>query len=598
MYYWFVQTKQAEKNPSQSSFLSWLMQQNIGQPSSFLEHVDPSYYRIMQDNQPVQYRYSRLDSDFLKILFMLKKYLIQVPHVKQMLHPSCFVALIQNHPCFAYSIERYWNFYSNYKGTPHDYTTSDWKRWAAQTLSQGADRKKIDTFLRKLSQEQCNLFGPSPYELKKEPLHSRYLQKDIDSADLAQIQKILCKYDEYPMSSISSEPSHARKANHGAALYEMLIQKLQLNHLAQTNPESYYFPSQLSVSPCVRMFFRKLQVDIWESSSEHTILNAHFYIGSSAIAKLVSDQYQELVHAISNYFETQRMQNPYTFSPIPWTQPLLYDSEDFPTSQFSGHALPFLSQLMAYFYDSACITDWIQTCRRVKVEWNEQEALSSISDLATIESALHDFNQDFLQFKNIYILKMQDFLVQYMAKYHTFLHSYEQYQNTDSITDAAQRDALANDAFQLDTLTTAIHHTNQRILHHLRETMDFCTSFSDFLQDEQYQVPTASFADFYQTTDSQNPISADAAFSCASLDANHPLYDFIQSLPEWFHSPTRRPSLDALLHTTQDIQQAGNAFWNMLSSKSFLHPKDICAEYDAWLSSAFGIKTKAQQTKI
>ncbi len=614
---------------TQTSFARWVLDEEVNQLANLFRNIDPDYYRVVEnvdrneadqnehnsinDAENQYFLYTSTEKEFLKILFRLNNYILIQPHKKEMLHPSSFVALIYGHPCFAYCIEQHWHFYSDYYSnrSEDDYNKEDWVKWNFDYFTKKKDESEeknkiaFSNKLGRVSREQKEYFKTSPDYSEREDNYAFVLQRRLARADFDLIKKLICQYDDAVIQDFAGQISESvrqiREQNDGIALLQTLMNFLKIDEPDKKEYEenfTYQFPCQLAHSACVRMFCRKIQEDVWESdqdcktAEEHDeIKNADFYIGLSTLIQAVMVLYQKVEHEIIQLIEVRAKPNhelrPVKLEKWAWVENLMrkpIDGGDHPKQQtdFTGRNLPFLTRLMDWFYDEACLKNWIWTCRYIKEEQKETELLSLAHNLSKDIDMIEQLNTNYETVKDRLRVNTQTYLDSIKKIYYEFEKSKLHFHQSATTQELQY---VANCAEMLDRYFASIHQQDDRLEEALRlsayilDEMAECVEIMDIVP-EPFALKELMGKKNIQEKDIYECLFPRKETKCKLID---PLYYFIRDNSEWISAQFGTYNAD----TEDQIIQKGEQFW-----KDALNSRKAYVQYRKLVSTTFGINSK------
>ena len=606
-----------------------MLDEEVNQLANLFRNIDPDYYRVVEnvdrneadqnehnsinDAENQYFLYTSTEKEFLKILFRLNNYILIQPHKKEMLHPSSFVAFIYGHPCFAYCIEQHWHFYSDYYSnrSEDDYNKEDWVKWNFDYFTKKKDESEekneiaFSNKLGRVSREQKEYFKTSPDYSEREDNYAFVLQRRLSTADFDLIKKLINQYDDTAIQDFSKQISESlqqiREQNNGIDLLQTLMKFLKIDEPNEKEYEenfTYQFPCQLAHSACVRMFCRKIQEDVWESdqecktAEEHgEIKNADFYIGLSTLIQAVMVLYRKVEHEINQLIEVRAKPNhelrPVKLEKWAWVENLMrkpIDGRDHSTQQmdFTGRNLPFLTRLMDWFYDEACLKNWIWTCRYIKEEQKETELLSLTRQLSEDIYMIELLNTNYKTVKDRLRIDTQTYLDGIKEKCYEFEESKLHF-HQGATTQELQYTATC--AEKLDGYFASIHQQNDRLEEALRFSAHILDEMAGCIEIMDMVPEPFAWKELMEKKNIQEKDNHECLFPRKETqwELISPLYSFIWDNSEWISAQFGTYNVD----TEDQIIQKGEQFW-----KDALNSQEAYVQYRKWVSTTFGINSK------
>ena len=618
--YWNTKKYYEEKTSSLRSYLIWLNNGDVGQTAALIKDIPREYYCLGENGNNNIYLYSSLEKEFLQILIFLRKYHVKYTNFSCFLHPSSFVALIDKHPCFAYCLEKYWNFYSEYRKETNEYNFYKWQTWIYDRYVPDANPRKqaelnhrkeiFESLKMQIRNDQKYVFKVKQDPLDEEKYYQHQLAKQIRSTDFDKFRRVLRQYDEEKIKKFSEDLQEdiaiLRTENKGINLIKDISKLLKLDISGkEIYTDTYRLPYQLANSPCFRMFCKKVQTDIWEKKQSSTPLEKYkdldFYLGLSVLAKMVSDQISYFESQIETYIDIPDLttENDRPVELIwPWAEQLMRNNETMEAQRtdFSGENIPFLSKLMNWFYDRDCLSDWINTCRWVKYKHGHDDLATLTVDLQRSITSLEDINFGFSLLQESLSLTLRNLTVDFTTELKKTQHSNGQsnrnlsgnifYDNLDKLDNKFKKIAyaLADTSDAVRSQLKEIKKTEEKYFNQINYIRRLLHSICVEKSDEE----KANYSK--QEDSSSQPFDLQ--------DINERLYNFLLLLPEWYLSDLTKLE-DAVVYEDFDqIIEHGSQFWKDLQHANPDEYDALRTKYDRFLSANFGLKNKIKQRTL
>ena len=600
--------------PSLQKYLIWLNNGNVGQTSALVRDIPREYYCLQENGGGENFLYSSLDKNFLQILVFLRKYQIRDSRFKFLLHPSSIISLISDQPCFAYCLEKHGKFYSEYTDNTVDYNMDIWNEWIDEaffTKEKASDvlgiRKQQRKFKEKADQirlEQKKIFKIAPNTFTEEEYQQIQLHQQLSTADFDLYRRRLRLLDETKINEITQEIQEGllklHTDNSGIDLIKSIRHLLKLDTPIRTDEEdTYCLPYQLANSPCVRMFCKKIQADIWENecnTASAEITDADFYIGFSVIIKLIAEEYTFWEDQLKIYIDIPYLQES-TDRPQqlvwPWAEKLIPDKKENNTSKvdYSGQHIPFLSKLMNWFYDDNCLSEWIETCQWVKYERENRSLTTFFSDISQMADALEVLNTQFSSIQGVFTSSVIDITSMICTKNEEIIDLYNHYYEKDP-SNRTNPEELSEMRSELNLLYHVLQDANNTIYDPIISLGETLKKYIDIIEYIQSLPNPATLKEGNEEQFSKTQSNDLESFGWNSI--NERLYNAILSIPEWLPT-TPMKSSRASNHTIKEIMQVGKRFWKQLQKVDSKRYSALRKQYDDFLSTTFGIKNKAKQ---